>query len=473
MSTDNRPTTRRHFLGDAALGTKMVALAWLLQRDAPADTLTPVPHIVPKAKRLIHIFSPGGVSQVDTFDYKPELERLDGQPLTGKGDLDPFFGRPGNLRKSYYRFRRHGQSGQWVSDLFPHLAKSVDDLTFIRSMVTKSSSHTPACFQMNTGFTMNGFPSLGAWLSYGLGTENEELPTFVVLPDPRGLPNGGSNNWSQGFLPAQHQGVAFRTGGDSPIAHLRTPASVDMSRRRVGVAALREMNRDFAAAHPEEDALGARVRAYELSARMQASIPEAIDFADETAETRRLYGIDDPLIGASAKNFLLARRLVERGVRFVQIFNGGALGSPRINWDAHEDVRRNHDNQGIQLDQPCAALLADLKRRGMLSDTLVVWSSEFGRTPFTEVKGTGLGRDHHPHVFTTWMAGAGLKPGVSYGESDEVAYKPALNPVTVYDFHATILHLLGIDHERLTYYHNGIERRLTDVHGHTIQDILA
>ncbi len=467
------PLLRRHFLGDAALGTSAIALAWLLERDARADTQQPVAHFAPQAKRLIHIFSPGGVSQVDTFDYKPELERLDGQPLTGKGDIDTFFGRPGNLRKSYYRFARHGQSGQWVSKLFPHLAKCVDDLTFIKSMVTKSSSHTPACFQMNTGFTMNGFPSLGAWLSYGLGTENEELPTFVVLPDPRGLPNGGSNNWSQGFLPAQHQGVAFRTGGNGPIAHLKTPASVDVSHRRIGVAALLAMNRDVATAHPDEDALLARVRAYELSARMQASIPEAVELDDETAETRRLYGVDHPAIGGSARNFLLARRLVERGVRFVQIFNGGALGSPRINWDAHEDVRRNHDNQGIQLDQPCAALLTDLKRRGLLEDTLVVWSSEFGRTPFTEAKGSGLGRDHHPDVFTTWMAGAGLKPGISYGESDEVAYKPAVNPVTVYDFHATILHLLGIDHERLTYYHNGIARRLTNVHGHVIQDILA
>ncbi|MBP89692.1 MAG: hypothetical protein CMJ64_23790 [Planctomycetaceae bacterium] len=473
MTTDNTRMMRRAFFGDAALGTGAIALAWLLQRDACADTQQPVAHFAPKATRLIHIFSPGGVSQVDTFDYKPELERLDGQPLTGKGDLDPFFGRPGNLRKSYYKFERHGQSGQWVSELFPHLAKRVDDLTFIKSMVTKSSSHTPACFQMNTGFTMNGYPSLGAWLSYGLGTDNEELPAFVVLPDPRGLPNGGSNNWSQGFLAAQHQGVPFRTGGDSPIAHLKTPASVDESNRRVGVEALLKMNRNFAASHPDDDALLARVRAYELSARMQVSIPEAIDLADETAETRGLYGVDDPMIGASARNFLLARRLVERGVRFVQIFNGGALGSPRINWDAHEDVRRNHNNQGIQLDQPCAALLTDLKRQGLLNDTLVVWSSEFGRTPYTEVKGSGLGRDHHPDVFTTWMAGAGLKPGISFGESDEVAYKPALNSVTVNDFHATILHLMGIDHERLTYYHNGIERRLTDVHGHVLGDILV
>jgi hypothetical protein len=464
---------RRSFLGDAALGTNAIALAWLFQNEACATEPRPIHHLPPKANRLIHIFSPGGVSQVDTFDYKPELERLDGKPLTGKGELDPFFGRPGNLRKSYYKFSRHGQSGQWVSDLFPHLAKCVDDLTFIKSMVTKSSSHTPACFQMNTGFTMNGFPSLGSWLSYGLGTENNELPTFVVLPDPRGFPNGGSNNWSQGFLPAQHQGVPFSVGGDSPIAHLKTPDSVKLSHRRVGLEALDKMNRNFAQTHPDDDALLARVRAYELSAKMQVSIPEAVGFADESAETRQLYGIDDPLIGASARNFLLARRLIERGVRYVQVFNGGALGSPRINWDAHENLKRNHDNQGIQLDQPCAALLTDLKRRGLLKDTLVVWSSEFGRTPYTEVKGPGLGRDHHPDVFTTWMAGAGLKPGISYGESDEVGYKPVANPVSVYDFHATILRLLGIDHERLTYYHNGIERRLTDVHGHVVEDILA
>lgn len=467
-----RPT-RREFLGSAGLGSGVLALCWLLQQEAAADGSFPKPHFPPKAKRLIHIFSPGGVSQVDTFDYKPELERLDGKPLTNKGELDPFFGRPGNLRKSYFSFARHGESGQWVSDLFPHLAQCVDDLTFIKSMVTKSSSHTPACFQMNTGFTMNGYPSLGAWLSYGLGTGNEELPTFVVLPDPRGLPNGGSNNWSQGFLPAQHQGVPFRTMGDNPIAHLRTPPSVSKQQRQVGLAALLKMNRQFSQDHPQDDSLAARLRAYELSAKMQVSIPEAVDLSDESAETRRMYGIDNKLIGASARNFLMARRLVERGVRFVQVFNGGALGSPRINWDGHEDLPRNHNNQAIQMDQPCAALLMDLKRRGLMEDTLVVWSSEFGRTPFTEVKGSGLGRDHHPHVFTSWMAGAGLKPGISYGSSDEVGYKPASDPVTVYDFHATILHLMGINHERLTYYHNGIQRRLTDVHGHVINGVLA
>jgi len=476
MMTQHDTITRRLFFDNSAAGLGGAALAWMLHNGTVAGAARPAasaPHFPPKARRVIHIFSPGGVSQVDTFDHKPELARLDGKPLTDKGALETFFGRPGNLRKSYYKFAQHGACGRWVSALFPHLSKHVDDMAFVHSMVTKSSSHTPACFQMNTGFTMNGFPSLGAWLSYGLGSENEELPTFVVLPDPRGLPNGGSNNWSQGFLPAHHQGVAFQTAGAAPIPHLTTPSDISATARTAGLAALLEMNRRFAKSNPEHDALVARVRSYELAARMQSSIPQAVDFSDETAQTQRLYGLDDPVIGSSARNYLLARRLIERGVRFVQIYNGGALGSPRINWDAHEDLRRNHDNQGIHLDQPCAALLADLKRSGLLDDTLVIWSSEFGRTPFTEVKGSGLGRDHHPHVFTTWLAGAGVKPGISYGESDEVGYQVATNPVTVYDFHATILHLMGIDHEALTFYHNGIDRRLTDVHGHVVQELLA
>ena len=447
-----------------------MAFAWLLQREANGAAKT---HFPAKAKRCIHIFSPGGVSQVDTFDYKPALEKLDGKPLTGKGKIDPFFGKPGVLRKALYGFRQYGKSGSWVSDLFPHLSKHADELTYLHSVVTKSSSHTPACFQMNTGFTLNGYPSLGAWLSYGLGSANDELPSFVVLPDPRGLPNGGSNNWSQGFLPAKHQGTAFNTKpGSETIPHLKTPSKIAKSKRERGMALLEKLNRRFAERNAGSGELAARIDAYQLAARMQASIPEVIDFREETAATQKMYGLDDKRIAASGRNFLLARRLLERGVRFVQLFNGGALGSPRINWDAHEDVVRNHNNQGLQLDQPCAALLTDLKRLGMLDDTLVLWSSEFGRTPFTQgVKGKG--RDHHPLCFTVWMAGAGLKPGFHFGESDEVGYKPAKNPVTVYDLHATMLHLLGLDHTRLTFYHNGIDRRLTDVHGHVVRDIIA
>lgn len=460
---------RRRLLADAGTGLAAIAFASLLQNESSAGA---PPHFAPKAKRAIHIFSPGGVSHVDTFDYKPELEKHHGQTLTGKGKIDTFFGKPGTLMRSVYPFRKRGQCGMPVSDLLPHLGGCVDDLVFLHAVVSKSSSHTPACFQMNTGFTQNGFPSLGSWLSYGLGSTNQQLPTFVVLPDPRGLPNGGSNNWGQGFLPAEHQGAAFLTDRPEPIPFLRTPDGVAPSKRQAGLDLLADLNRRYADENPGDSSLTARLRAYELAARMQTSIPEALDFANESDTTKRLYGLDNPLTARFARNCLLARRLLERGVRFVQLYNGGALGSPRINWDAHEDVKQNHDTQGVQLDRPVAGLLHDLKRRGMLDDTLVFWSSEFGRTPFTEGIGA-RGRDHHPLTFTVWLAGAGLKKGFRYGASDELGYLPAENPITVYDLHATILHLLGLDHTRLTYYHNGIQRRLTDVHGHVIEGILA
>lgn len=465
--------SRRQWLHNSASGIGGIALAWLShQEQAAAAGHVPQPHFPAKAKRVIHIFSPGGVSHVDTFDYRPELERLDGKTLEGKGEIDTFFAIPGVLRKSFYPFRQHGKSGAWVSDLFPQLAKCADDLTFLKAMVAKSPSHQPACFQMNTGFTLQGFPCLGAWLSYGLGRASDDLPTFVVLPDPRGLVNGGTANWTNGFLPAEHQGSVFNLGKEEPVSHLRTPSSVTAGQRTAGLKLIQHMNSEYAAADPHDSSLTARLKSYELAARMQLSIPEALQFTDETAETRKLYGVDEPVVGPTARNFLLARRLLERGVRFVQVYNGGALGSPRINWDAHENVKDNHDRQAQLLDQPCAALLTDLKQRGLLEDTLVVWSSEFGRTPFTQ-GAAGLGRDHHQHVFTCWLAGAGLKPGITWGASDEVGYKPAEHPTTIYDFHATILHLLGLDHERLTFLHNGLQRRLTDVHGEVVREILA
>jgi hypothetical protein len=466
--------SRRHFLTEGGTGLGSIALAWLLQRDGyGAETAARRgPHFPAKAQRAISVFSIGGVSHVDTFDYKPDLAKYDGKPLKGKGKLDTFFGKPGNLMKSPYRFRQRGQSGMWVSDLLPSLAECADDLVLFQAMQTKSSSHTPAGFQMNTGFTLNGFPCVGSWLSYGLGAINQHLPTFVVLPDPRGLPAGGSNHWSQGFLPAEHQGTAFRTAGDEPISHLRTPAGIGRGQRADSMDLLARLDRRFAEDHPGDSALAARVQAYELAARMQTSIPEAVRFDDETAETKRLYGLDDPATAATGRNYLLARRLLERGVRFVQIFNGGAFGSPRINWDAHENLKQNHDAQAVQLDRPLAGLLNDLKRRGLLEDTLVIWSTEFGRTPFTEGIGA-KGRDHHNHAFTCWLAGAGLKRGFRYGVSDEFGYQPTEDATTVYDFHATILHLFGLDHTRLTFYHNGIQRRLTDVHGQVIREVLA
>ena len=284
--------------------------------------------------------------------------------------------------------------------------------------------------------------------------------------------NGGTANWTNGFLPAEHQGSVFNMAKDEPVSHLATPSSISAEKRAAGLKFVERLNAQYAAEDPNSSALGARLKAYELAAKMQVSIPEAIQFADESAATRTLYGLDHPVIGPTARNFLLARRLVERGVRFVQVYNGGALGSPRINWDGHENIKDNHDRQAQLLDQPCAALLKDLKQRGLLEDTLVIWSTEFGRTPFTQ-GAAGLGRDHHQHVFTCWLAGAGLKPGFSFGASDEVGYRPVENAVTIYDFHATILHLLGLDHERLTYRHNGLDRRLTDVHGRVVREILT
>jgi hypothetical protein len=462
--------SRREFLRDAGAGLGAVAMAWMLGEEARADE-GPVRAFPARAKRVVQIFACGGVSHLDTFDYKPDLERHDGKELAGKGKIETFFGKPGRLMKSPFAFRRRGQSGQWVSSLLPHLAECADELTVIRSMVAKSSNHTPATFQMNTGFTMNGFPCLGAWLSYGLGTENQDLPTFVVLPDPRGLPAGGSINWTSGFLPAAHQGVAFRTSGE-PIVDLFPPEGTSSVRRRSSLAVLEAMNREFLATQPGNSALAARIRSYELAGRMQASVPEVIGFDSEPPAIRELYGLDRPETAGFGRNCLLARRLLERGVRFVQLFHGGAFGEPRINWDAHEDLLDNHTKQAASLDRPVAGLIRDLKQRGLLDETLVLWTTEFGRTPFTQGIGA-KGRDHHQLAFTCWMAGAGLRPGQAYGASDEVGYRSAEDPVTLYDFHATVLHLLGIDHKRLTYYHNGIRRRLTDVHGEVIEKLLA
>jgi Protein of unknown function (DUF1501) len=467
---------RRHFLSNASGNLAGVALAWLLQQDqsraaSPSAELS-VPHFPPKAKRVVQVFCCGGVSHLESFDYKPELERMHGKSLEGKGENLGFFGQPGNIMKSVFPFRQYGQSGTWVSSLLPHLAECADDLCFIHSMFAKSNNHTPAIFQMNSGFTMNGFPSMGAWLSYGLGTENESLPAFVVLPDPRGLPAGGSINWTAGFLPANHQGVPFRVNSDEAVTDLRTPAGIPQADRDADMEFLASLNRDYVEANSGDSVFAARLRSYELAARMQSSIPDATYFNDESEATKRLYGIDDPTNKGFARNCLMARRLLERGVRFVQIFNGGAFGSPRINWDGHENMKENHEAQAATMDKPVAALIQDLKQRGMFDDTLFIWSTEFGRCPATQGIDS-IGRDHHPTAFTCFLAGAGVKRGYHHGLSDELGYFVAENKVTIPDFHATILHLLGIDHERLTFYHNGINRRLTDVHGKIIRDILT
>ncbi len=461
--------SRRNFFANVATGLGGIALLDLLSPSASGRA--PVTHFAPKVKRIVQIFCPGGVSHIDSFDFKPDLVRQDGQEMVGKGKIDTFFGQPGRLMKSPFRFKQYGECGRWVSDLFPHLAGCVDDLTFIRSMSAKSANHSPAAFQMNTGYVMNGFPAMGSWISYGLGTENENLPSFVVLPDPRGLPAGSAINWSSGFLPATHQGVAFRPNGE-PIADLETPADTPPAERQAASKLLDGMNREFLDANPGDSNLSARIRSYELAARMQLTVPEAVRIDGESRSTQRLYGMDQKATAGFGRNCLLARRLLERGVRFVQLWHGGAFGSPRINWDAHEDIVENHTTQAVSLDKPLAGLLRDLKQRGLLDDTLVLWTTEFGRTPFTQGIGKP-GRDHHQHAFTVFMAGGGVKPGIAYGASDEIGYNIAENEVTIYDFHATILHLLGIEHTKLTYYHNGIRRRLTDVHGEIVKGILA
>ncbi len=476
---------RRSFLWRSANGFGSVALAWLLNREAaeantptppsahtPASPYAPKPtHFPPIAKRVIHICSLGGVSHVDTWDHKPGLANRHGQDYKDE-NYDPFFGRPGRLMKSPWEFKRHGQAGLWTSSLFPNLATCVDDLCFINSMHSRSSNHTPATFLENTGFTMNGFPSLGSWVSYGLGSENQDLPAYIVLPDARGLPAGSAINWTQGFLAAAHQGVAFNARGE-PIPDLFTPGSTSSSRRLAESDLLQTMNRDDAAANPGNDELHARIRAYELAAQMQLSVPGITDLSGESDATQKLYGLDQPVTRDFATNCLRARRLCERGVRFVQLFNGGAFGGrPRINWDAHEGIEQNHGNQAAVMDKPVAGLIKDLKSRGMLKDTLVLWTTEFGRTPVTQgLESTG--RDHHPNAFTIWMAGAGVKPGQAYGASDDIGFHVADKPLEFYDIHATMLHLLGMDHERLTFLHNGIQRRLTNVHGHVVKELLS
>jgi hypothetical protein len=472
---------RRRFLSWVQHGIGGAAFASLLAKDgklavaaAPGEASDPPPHLPPKARRAIHICLCGALSQVDSFDYKPELARLHGRSLQSSERPDVFFGQVGLLRQSDWAFRRRGQSGLWVSDLFPELGNVADELTVINSMVAETSNHTPATFQENSGFRLNGFPTLGAWLSYGLGSETDNLPAFVVIPDSRGVPPGGSINRSNGFLSARHQGVTMRSRG-TPIDDLfparALPAAADRATRDL-VARMNERHQDR---HPGDDALAARIRSYELAARMQLAVPEVVDLRQESLAMQALYGIDRPESADFGRSCLLARRLLEQGVRFVQLFSGGSFGSPLINWDGHENMRQNLGQEAVRIDRPVAGLLRDLRRRGMLDDTIVLFTTEFGRTPFTQSAANvvGLGRDHNQYGFSVWLAGAGLKSGHAHGATDEIGWKAVEGALTWHDFHATVLHLLGIDHERLTFYHNGIRRRLTNVHGEVVREILA
>lgn len=487
---DDHPLQRRQFLFDAASGLGSLGLISLLAGDqrlfANDDEKSPIrpsirpeaplapraAHFTPRASRVVMIFCSGAVSHVDTFDYKPELVKRSGQPLPGGEKLVTFQGEQGNLVAPQWTFKPRGESGKMVSDLLPNLAELADDMCFIHSMTAKSNTHGPAENQMSTGYTLDGFPSIGAWVSYALGSESADLPSFVAIPDPRGVPQAASNNWSSAFLPAVFQGTAFNA--DKPIANLSRPAEISSATEAATLKLLKRLNARNLEQHPGDTDLAARIASYELAARLQLRAAEVSDLSNESRETQELYGILDtnPIKAGFGRNCLLARRLLERGVRFVQLFNGSyAMGEGVGNWDGHKTLKSQYEVHAPILDQPAAALLKDLKRTGMLNDTLVVWVTEFGRMP-TFQKGAS-GRDHNPKGFTTWLAGAGVKRAFSLGETDDFGHTAIGTPTTIYDLHATILHLLGLDHERLSVYHNGIERRLTDVHGHVLKEILT
>ena len=481
-----RLLVRREFLQWGGTGLGGIALAALLAEKSVAAAEPPIrpqidparpyaprpPHFEAKAKRVLLIFCSGALSHVDTFDYKPELIKQHEKPLPGADGLVTFQGQQGNLIKPLWEFKPRGQSGKMVSEMLPNLAELADEMCFIHSMTAKSNTHGPAENQMSTGYTLDGFPGAGAWATYALGSECADLPAFVAIPDPRGVPQIGSRHWASAFLPAVFQGTPF--SADKPIPNLLRPPEVTENAESATRDFLKLLNDRHLAQHPGDSDLAARIAAYELAAKMQLAAAEVSTFTSESETTLKTYGVNDAnrTKAGFAKNCLLARRLLERGVRFVQLFNGSyAMGEGVGNWDGHKAIKTQYDIHAPILDQPAAALLKDLKQRGLLKDTLVAFVTEFGRMP-TFQKGAN-GRDHNPSGFSVWLAGAGVKRAFSYGATDEFGYKAVENVTTIYDLHATILHLLGLDHERLSFYHNGIERRLTDVHGHVIKDILA
>jgi hypothetical protein len=472
--------TRRSFLQSLGGGFGAVALADFL---AKADGLSAAAgsqlglyggvHHPAKVRRVIQLFMNGGASQVDLFDHKPLLAELNGKPFDpGEGRrVEAATSAPGAVLSPPYPLRRHGECGRWVSDLLPHTARCADDLAFLMAMQSRTNVHGPGSYLMNTGFLLPGFPCFGSWVSYALGTLADNLPTFVVLPDARGLPYNQKGNFSAGFLPPQHQGTIVNTKGGEPIAHLAASPHatfVNDDAAREGLDLLKELNISHAEEVGGDARLDARIEAYELAAKMQLSAPEAFDLSRESQSMHALYGTDDPVTEEFGRRCLLSRRLIERGVRFVQVWSGA--GGPTNNWDNHTNIADELPAMCRSTDKPIAGLLADLRQRGLLEDTLVLWTTEFGRMPFSQGNG---GRDHNGGVFAGWMCGAGVKPGVSYGESDPWSWRAASDVTTTYDFHATVLHLLGIDHEQLTVRHNGANRRLTDVHGHVVREVLA
>ena len=469
--------TRRHYLRDCGVGLGKIALAGLLtdslaQRSSgaavPANLLAPrQPHFAGKAKRVIHLFMAGAPSQLELFDYKPELAKLEGKPLPPSvigGQRYAFIRPDAAVLGPRYKFSKHGKSGAELSEMLPHLAKVADEICLVKSVSTDQFNHAPAQIFFNTGFSQPGRPCLGSWALYGLGAETQELPAFVVMSTGSGL-SGGSALWSSGFLPTTYTGTRFRNQGD-PILNLGNPAGVDARLQRDTIDLVRTMN-ERQLAQSGDPEIATRIANYEMAFRLQTSAPELMDLRNESKETLELYGCD-PGKASFARACLLARRMIERGVRFVNIYHEG--------WDAHSDVAGNVKNNCAKTDQASAALVMDLKRRGLLDDTLVIWGGEFGRTPMVETNpslGRALGRDHHPQAFTMWMAGGGIRPGISYGATDDLGFHVVENPVHVHDVQATILHTLGLDHERLTFHNSGRDFRLTDVHGKVVKAILA
>lgn len=479
---------RRNFLRTTGMTFGGLGLAQLLAEEKPITvsgktSLRPAidpdhpylprsGHFPSAAKQVLVIYCPGAVSHVDTFDYKPMLTKFHGQKPPGIPAVT-FEGPTGNIAKPFWEFKPRGQSGKMTSDLLPRMGALADDFCFIHSLHTQTSAHPQGENFMNTGFTMEGFPSFGAWVTYALGSDCQELPAFVAINDPRGLARSGKNNFGSGFLPAAFQGTDFNA--KNPPANLARPSSYSANDDKATISLLKRLNARHMEQFPGDADLAARIASYELAGRMQMSVPEMMDLSSEPESIHKEYGTDSgsDLKREYAKNCILARRLVEKGVRVVQLFNGSdpAGGNGITNWDSHSDILKTHAMQAEIMDQPTAALISDMKRRGLLEHTLIVWCTEFGRMPF--LQGNGTGRDHNPDAFTCFLAGAGVKKGFSYGESDEFGFKTINNGVEVYDFNATLLHLMGLDHKRLTFYHNGFERRLTNVHGHVIKEVLA
>lgn len=472
--------TRRRFLQQVGMGCGSLALTSLLHQEgllaaqvsATDTTAARQPHFTPRARSVIWLFQTGGASQVDTFDYKPELQRRDGQTLAGADPRTGFFSTSGRCLKSPFKFHQHGQSGAWVSELFPHMAQHVDDMAFLHSCYSSQNNHAPASIEISCGMNRPGYPSMGSWVTYGLGSMNQNLPAFVVMHETK--PRGDDNIWSPGFLPKNNQPLLLDARRREEIANLARSQGMTDVHQRAQLDLLRQLNQDHQGQHPLEADLAARIQSFELAYRMQTAAPEALDITRETEPVKNLYGLNRPECVTVGRQCLIARRLVERGVRFVQIFasssriSGGAVND--VPWDGHNDINVNHRDCAASNDQPVAGLLTDLKARGLLDSTLVIWGGEFGRT--SDSQGS-VGRDHNPHANTVWMAGGGIRGGIHHGRTDDFGYKAVEPRVSVYDLQATVLHLLGLDHTRLTYRFNGRDFRLTDVSGNVVREILA